>query len=128
MTKIAIKTIQKAIKKVRPLLASSLSFYVLPRKPWYINVKLPLSCTQTVLIKSSIKAPAASSNLSFASKIAKLAAGGNKATDTITPTNDADIPVVIERAAAAPDAKAKTISPIPTLVLVIAVRLGKQRS
>ena len=55
----------------------------------------------------------------MANKIAKLAAGGSSATETITPTRDADIPVVIESAAAAPDASAKTISPRPTLVLEI---------
>ena len=71
------------------------------------------------MISNKIKAPAAISYLSFANKIAKLAAGGSSATETITPTRDADIPVVIESAAAAPDASAKTISPRPTLVLEI---------
>ena len=79
-------------------------------------MRLPDSWTQTVFINNRIKAPAAISYLSFANKIAKLAAGGKSATDTITPTREADMPVVIESAAAAPDANAKTISPSPTFV------------
>ena len=50
-------------------------------------------------------------------RIANEAAGGRSATDTMTPTNAAEIPVVIDSAAAAPDAKARTISPIPIFVL-----------
>ena len=100
-------------------LASSLSWKVLALIPWEIKTKFPANWTHTVFIMRSRNAPNASSNLPFASNIEKHAAGGSRATETITPTSDADMPVVIDNAAAAPEANAKTMSPIPISVLEI---------
>lgn len=45
-----------------------------------------------------------------------VAAGGSKATATMTPTKTLDKPVVSESAAAAPDASASATESIPTTV------------
>ena len=69
-----------------------------------------------MLAISKKAAPFASGRAPIPKQMPKVTVGGNSATATITPTNTDDTPVVIESAAAAPDAKAKAKPSIPTLV------------
>ena len=98
-------------------LALSAAYQVRGLTPWKRKVAIPARFTQIILVIKSNKAPAASSYSPAPSNNPKTVSGGNKATATITPMTAAEAPVVNASTPAAPDARAKIISPKPKLVL-----------
>lgn len=73
----------------------------------------------TMLVAARTAAPAASAGCPDPMSIPHAAVGGRSATATMTPTRVADAPVVNATTPAAPDARARMMSPVSTAVLLV---------
>ena len=97
-------------------LAAFFSSQVRGAMPLNRKTSLQARLTQTMFTASSKPAPAARSKRLCPISRPTVAAGGNRATATMTPTRTLDRPVVSERAAAAPEASASKAESRPTSV------------
>lgn len=102
----------KTIKAVCCLSAS------LGLMPFNRMVSCAVKFTEAILAINNNAAPKASLYNSNPRHIPNVTVGGNNATATITPTKTEETPVVMDKAAAAPDARARANPSNPTLVRV----------
>ena len=101
--------IQNIVLFREAFLAAFSSYHVRGLIPFNLKTASAAKFIQTIFVANNNVAPNASVHCAFPRVSPKATAGGIKATATITPTSALETPVVRDRTAAPPAARAKAI-------------------